>query len=398
MDIARTLDLVLREHLNSHRQMALVSGPRQVGKTTACRGAGDHYLNWDDQDDRRVITRGPQSVMTALHAERLREERPVVVFDELHKYPRWRLFLKGLYDKHADDLRVIVTGSSRLDLYRRGGDSLMGRYFLYRMHPLSVGELLDPAAPDVELRPPAPLPKARLQQLLTHGGFPEPFTKNDPRFSRRWQRLRAQQLVRQDIRDLTPLQELGRIEILVAILNDASGAQLSYSSLARETHTSVDTARRWVALLCTLHHGFLVRPWFKNVAKSLRKEPKWYVRDWSVVRDPGPRVETFVACHLLKAVETWEDAGLGTFALHYLRDKNQREVDFVVTRDGQPWFLVEAKQSDTALSGSLAHFQRAIRAPHAFQAVMDLPFVRANPFDHAKPMVVPIATLLSQLP
>jgi predicted AAA+ superfamily ATPase len=140
----------------------------------------------------------------------------------------------------------------------------------------------------------------------------------------------------------------------------------------------------------------LLRPWIRNVSSSLRKEPKWYVRDWSAVDDAGKRFETFVACHLLKAVQGWTDLGLGDFELRYLRDKQQREVDFVVVRDGKPWFLVEAKHRDTRLSPALQHFQEMTQAPHAFQVVEELPYVDANPYTHRAPMVVPARTLLSQ--
>jgi predicted AAA+ superfamily ATPase len=321
-----------------------------------------------------------------------------VVFDELHKYARWRTFLKGLFDKHGQRLRIVVTGSSRMDLYRRGGDSLMGRYLLYRMHPLSVGELISPAVLTTECRPAGRLDARRYQALWTHGGFPEPLVRADQRFSRRWRGLRVQQLVREDVRDLTRIHEVGQLSVLVDILNERSGCHLSYSTLAREVNVSVDTARRWVAALVGLHHGFLVRPWFRNVAKSLRKEPKWYLRDWSAIRDPGQRAETFVACHLFKAVDAWEDLGLGEYELRYLRDKGKREVDFVVIRDKEPWFMVEVKQAETRLSPALQHFQRQIRAPHAFQAVVALDWIDADCFARTDPCVVPASTLLSQLP
>ncbi len=398
--IARSYEAVLRHHIDAHRQMAFVSGPRQVGKTTSCRRAADRclYLDWDDQDDRRVIVRGPRAVVAETGIEKLALESPVLVLDELHKYRRWRTFLKGLFDRYADQLRLVVTGSSRMDLYRRGGDSLMGRFLPYRMHPLSVGELLRPQVPEREIEAPSPLSQAKMNALWDHGGFPEPFVKRDARFSRRWRQLRDELLVREDVRDMTRIQELAQLEILVALLRERSASQLSYSNLAREINVAVDTMRRWIATLCTLHHGFLVRPWFKNVARSLRKEPKWYLRDWSGIRDPGQRAETFVACHLLKAVEMWEDLGFGAFQLRYLRDKQKREVDFLVVRDDHPWFMVEVKSGDSSLSPALSHFREQIGAEHCFQAVIDLPFTRADCFGRGDPCVVPARTLLSQLP
>jgi predicted AAA+ superfamily ATPase len=181
------------------------------------------------------------------------------------------------------------------------------------------------------------------------------------------------------------------------LLQERSAQQLVYSNLAPEIGVALDTIRRWIDLLGRLHLGFLVRPWFKNVTKSLRKEPKWFLRDWSGIADEGAKAETLVACHLLKAVEGWTDLGHGRFELRYLRDKLKREVDFVVVRDGKPWFLVEVKKTDVNLSPSLTHYQIATGAEHAFQVVLDLPYVQANCFAHRKPLVVPAKTFLSQL-
>jgi uncharacterized protein len=166
--------------------------------------------------------------------------------------------------------------------------------------------------------------------------------------------------------------------------------------LSRDVGVSPHTLKSWVNTLCVFHHGFLVRPWHRNITSALRKEPKWYVRDWSAIDDPGKRFETLVACHLLKAVEGWTDLGLGDFELRYLRDKQQREVDFLVLRDEEPWFLVEAKHRDTRLSPALDYFQKQTRAPHAFQIVETLPYVDANPYEHHHPKIVPARTLLSQ--
>jgi predicted AAA+ superfamily ATPase len=401
MDLARQkrlYDTMLAEHMGSLRQMAFVAGPRQVGKTTACREAADRLLSWDDPDDRRLILRGPKAVAAELGLSRLSKAKLSVAFDELHKYRQWKAFLKGFFDGFADRARVLVTGSSRLDVYRRGGDSLMGRYFLYRMHPLSVGELIRQDLRGELVQASRVLPHAAYDGLWTHGGFPEPFLRADPRFSRRWRRLRRQQLVREDIRDLTSIQELDQLEVLVAMLSERSARQLNYSSLSRELGAAVDTIKRWVGALCSLYHGFLLRPWFRNVNKSLRKEPRWFLTDWSGVDDPGQRAETFVACHLLKAVQVWHDLGLGDLALHYLRDKNKREVDFLIARDKRPWFLVEVKQSDETLSPHLAYFQAQTGARHAFQAVVAMRPSDADCFSRTDPCVVPLRTLLSQLP
>jgi predicted AAA+ superfamily ATPase len=393
----RLYDKVLQDHFARHRQMALVSGPRQVGKTTTCRMEGTDYLNWDNGDDRRVILRGAAAVAERIHLERLQARSPIVVFDELHKDKKWKMFLKGFFDVYGERARIIVTGSSRLDVFRRGGDSLMGRYFLYRMHPFSVGEAIRIDLPTDVIQPPSSLAEDEWRALWEHGGFPEPFLRRDVRFTRRWRSLRQNQLTREDIREVAQIETLGLLETLSHILAERSGQQLIYSHLANEVGIAVDTVKRWIDILERLHFGFVVRPWFNNVAKALRKEPKWFLRDWSGIDDVGQRAETFIACHLLKAVEGWTDIGLGSFELRYLRDKLKREVDFLVVRDRKPWFLVEVKTSDTQLSESLAYFKHATKAKHAFQAVIDIPFVAVDCFTRTDPVVVPARTLLSQL-
>ena len=396
----RIYDAILADHLAGQRQMAFISGPRQVGKTTTCRGLSQSYLNWDNSDHRKVIMAGPTAVAEAFGLDRLAERTPVAMFDELHKFRRWKAFLKGFYDTYADRGRFVVTGSSRLDIYRRGGDSLMGRYFLYRMHPFTVAEVLHQNLPDLKriVRDPGAIGEADFGALWEHGGFPEPFLKRDDRFTRRWRQLRSHQLLREDLRDLTQISELGQLETLVSLLGDRSGDQLIYSNLAGDVKVSVDTIRRWVNTLCMLQVGFLLRPWHRNVSRALRKEPKWFLRDWSGIADPGKRAETFVACHLLKAVEGWNDLGLSNFQLGYLRDTSTREIDFIVVRDDTPWILIEVKLADGRISPALRHFQEQTAAPVALQVVVEAEYVDADCLAQGPaPLVVPARTLLSQL-
>lgn len=396
----RLYDALLTEHLSSQRQMAFFSGPRQVGKTTTCRNMADMYMNWDNTDDRLQIIKGPSVVAALSGVDRLRDKAPTVLFDELHKFPKWKQFLKGFFDTYAGQVRILVTGSSRMDVYRRGGDSLMGRYFLYRMHPFTVAEIISQDLPDTKkvLRPPRKIKEDDFSALWVHGGYPEPFIKRDIRFSRKWQILRLQQLLREDVRDLTQIHQLAQLEVLVNLLMSRSSGQLIYSNLASEVQVSVDTMKRWVDTLCNMHLGFLVRPWFKSVSRSLRKEPKWFLRDWSAIEDPGNKAETFIACHLLKAVDGWNDLGLGKFHLGYLRDINQREVDFVVVRDGKPWFLVEVKNSEGKLGAALKYYQEQLKVPFAFQVVIEADHVNSDCFSvPKKSMIVPARTFLSQL-
>jgi len=330
--------------------------------------------------------------------ENVHKQRIPVVFDEIHKYRKWKSFLKGFFDIYGDRLKVVVTGSARLDVYKRGGDSMMGRYFPYRMHPLTVAELLTTELIEAEIRDPAEPDVEGLKQLIEFGGYPEPFLKGTKRFYNRWKRLRMELLFREDLRDLTQIQEVGQVQVLADLLTSHAGQLLNYSSLAANAFVSVDTVRRWIVALESLYFCFIVRPWYRNVPKSLRKQPKVYLWDWTMLPEKGVRNENMVASHLLKAVHWWTDIGLGTYDLHYLRDKSKREVDFLVTRNHEPWFLVEVKSSSKrGLSPHLLYFQERLQAEHAFQAAFDTEYVGENLFSLKNPVRVPVSTLLSQL-
>jgi len=397
----------LARHYQNNRQMIFLSGPRQVGKTTVSKilsdtFSTDQYFNWDNQAHRESILKGPNTIAEALGLDRLQAEPPFCVFDELHKFRNWRDFLKGFFDQYESNTRVLVTGSASLETFKRGGDSLMGRYFPYTLHPVSVAECIggQESKPADELinSQPKSIEDEQWAALWRYGGFPEPFLKADQRFYNRWRKLRTEQLFREDLRDLTRIQELGQVEMLAELLRNQVGQLTSYSYLAKTVRVSVDTIRRWIATLESLYFCFTVKPWHNNVARALRKEPKYYLWDWSQIDDPGARAENMVACALLKAVDWWTETGEGNFELHFIRDKQKREVDFLVTRDQQPWFLVEVKASaKTGLSNSLFYFQQQTQAPHAFQIAMDAEFVNKDCFDHHDPIIVPAKTFLAQL-
>ena len=398
----RLYESLLDEHWHNHRQMAFLAGPRQVGKTTSAQtvvAATHHfYFNWDIQDHRRLIIRGPAAVAEHCGFDTLTEQKPVVVFDEIHKYGKWKLFLKGFFDAYENKQHTIVTGSGRLNVYKRSSDSLMGRYFLYRMHPLSVAELLTPSISEKEIRRPRKISPEDFRRLLHFGGFPEPFLKANQRFYNRWHRLRVDQLFYEDLRDLTRIQEIAQVEMLAETVGYQTGQLVNYSKLATAVNVSVDTVRRWISTLESLYFCFCIRPWFRNIPKSLRKQPKIYLWDWSIVKDTGARNENFIACHLLKAVHWWTDIGLGHYQLYFIRDKEKREVDFLVTRNDQPWFLAEVKTSGkTRLSKALVTFQQKTGAEHAFQVVFDSDYVNKDCFAVNIPVITPVSTFLSQL-
>ncbi|MEW5817276.1 MAG: DUF4143 domain-containing protein [Spirochaetota bacterium] len=207
-----------------------------------------------------------------------------------------------------------------------------------------------------------------------------------------------EQIFREDLRDLTKVQETGQIQVLAELLTNQAGQMLNYSTLANRINVTVDTIRRWIAILESLYYCYTIRPWFKNVAKSLRKQPKVYAGDWSIVSDKGARYENFIASHLLKAVHWWTDIGLGSYGLYYVRDKVKREVDFLITKNDNPWFLVEVKSSSASdINPNLEYFQKILNAPHAFQLSFDKEFSEQDCFACNIPVRVPAATFLSQL-
>jgi predicted AAA+ superfamily ATPase len=395
--LPRLYEAVLRRHFARFRQLAFLSGPRQVGKTTTVRTLGGTYLNWDRPADRREILLAQERFEALAARPRGSGPKPLLILDEFHKHRRFKNYLKGLFDATEPRLGILVTGSARMDVYRRGSDSLAGRYFTYRMHPLSVAELVRADLPSAPPAPPAPLHPRLWERLRRRGGFPEPFRAREPHMRRRWRDLRRDQLIRGDLRDLTRIQELATLEHLALLLEERSGTSVAMEDLARKVSVSSVTVKRWVQALAGLYHGFLVHPWHRRLSRALRKEARWFDRDWSGLEERGRRFETLMACHLLKAVEGWTDLGFGEFALHYVRDKQKREVDFLVTREGAPWFLVEAKAGSDRLSPALAHFHRALATRHAFQVVEDLPYVAQDCFRLTRPAIVPAVTFLSQL-
>ncbi len=392
----------LENELASHRQMLFISGPRQVGKTTLAKEliaeSPAHYFNWDNPQHRQSILLGASTVAGLTGLDQLQAQRNLIAFDELHKYKSWKDWLKGFFDLYEKQTAIVVTGSAQMDIFRKGGDSLMGRYFHYRMHPLSLRELSARVDSDSILQELASPDPSALSQLLQFGGFPEPFLLGNERFYNRWQKLRQQQLIHEDIRDSARIQEIAQLEILARLLQQQSGQVMRYSTLSKQIAVSVDTVRRWLVVLEGFYYCYRIRPWFNNIATALRKEPKVYLWDWSQVQDKGARYENFIASHLLKAVHWWTDLGFGEFELYYLRTKDQKEVDFLVARDGKPWFLVEAKSGTRQkLNPHLEWFQQKTGAEYAFQVVMDLPFAEVNCFSVSNPVKVPVESLLMRL-
>ncbi|HPE85396.1 MAG TPA: ATP-binding protein [Chlamydiales bacterium] len=404
MQLERFYCKVINMHFQKCNQMVFLVGPRQAGKTTAskllCRERTDHYyLNWDNLDQRTAILKGPKYIAELAGINELGQHKALLVFDEIHKYKDWKNWLKGFYDTYAESFDILVTGSAKIDVFRKGGDSLMGRYFCYRLHPLSVREVTEIALPRGPIRAkPIKINDRDFDDLWKYGGFPDPYLAASDRRFRQWQRMRHNQLFNEDIRDLTRIQDLDRLEILMEMLKEQAGSMTSVHSLATKLRVSDNTVKNWLKALKGLYYCFEITPWSKNVIRSLIKEPKYYLWDWSLCKDSGARAENFIASHLLKAVHFWNDYGFGEFGLYFVRNKDKKEVDFLVSKDNKPWFLVEVKaHRNKELSPALIDFHRELKTEYALQVVVDLPYVNKSCFASKMPIIVPAKTFLSQL-
>jgi hypothetical protein len=328
------------------RKMVFVGGPRQVGKTTLARNllgrSGAGLMNWDVPEHRERILRGD------FPASRL------WVFDEIHKYRKWRNLLKGVFDSRGREQRILVTGSARLDYYRFGGDSLQGRYHYLRLHPLSVAELGVASAGD-------------LQTLLGLGGFPEPFLGGSAREARRWSNEYRTRLVREDLASLEQVQDIGSIELLMTRLPALVGSPLSVNGLAEQIRISHKTVAKWIGMLERLYAIFMLAPFGSPKIKAVKKARKHYHVDWSLVREPPMRFENLVAAHLLKWVHFREDTEGYRVELRYFRDIEGREVDFVVVQDDAPVLFVECKSSDRDVSPALRYLKARFPGTEAWQ-------------------------------
>ena len=399
----RIYEDIIEEHFLKHDQMIFLSGPRQAGKTTISKKVAEltsffRYYNWDNIKDRELILKGPNEVISEFDTRGISKPKPILALDEIHKYKDWKIYLKGVYDQEKEAISILVTGSARLNVYRQGQDSLMGRYFLYRIHPLSIAELIRQNVSLSDISEPRKIEKEEIDTLLEFGGFPEPFLKQDKQFFNRWQKLRHQQLFNEDLRDLSRIHEIALMEVLAVMIKNQSGQLLNYSNLARKVRVSDVTIRQWIAILEELYYCFTIKPWSNNISRSLLKEPMVYLCDWSKIEDPGSKIENFVACHLLKAVNFWTDIGLGSYDLYFLRDKEKREVDFLVVKDNKPWILAEVKTSGKkSLSKNLLYFQEQVQATYVLQLAFDLDYIDYDFRDLKKPKIFPLSTFLSQL-
>ncbi|OGT26329.1 MAG: ATPase [Gammaproteobacteria bacterium RIFCSPLOWO2_02_FULL_42_14] len=335
-------------------KIVLLSGPRQCGKTTCAKALHQSYdyLNYDSSNDRLLIKKQ--------HWDR---DKKLIIFDELHKMPQWKRWIKGVYDTEGIPPQLLITGSAQLDTHRRVGDSLAGRYFQFRLHPIDLQEAVQSWKNNAN---------EAFERLWNVGGFPEPFLKGDPEFYSRWHRTHNDVIVRQDLLDLYAIRNLPAIETLIALLQERVGMTISYANLARDLECDSNTVKRWLQVLESLYIIFRVKPYSKKIARSILKEPKFYFYDFAVIKNEGAKLENMVACALLKKLHYVEDTtGIAT-GLHYLRTKQGHEIDFLITRDNLPTHLIEVKMSNDEPSKSFSHFSSFIKNTMNVQLVKNI--------------------------
>jgi len=356
---------------NKDKEMVFVSGARQTGKTTMAKNIASeesvsHYFNYDVPENKTKILTQPSFFE---EIDRKKGERPLIILDEIHKYKDWKNYLKGVYDGYADEFRFLVTGSGRLDLSRKKGDALAGRYLQFHLFPFTVGEISSSTsrkiAPERLREVPEQNNVARelWETMYQVSGFPEPFLKGTKIKYRRWANSYHRQVIRDDIRNEFAVRQIDTMEALYSLITHCVGSPFSTSNQANILKISHNTVSSWITVFEQFLLLFKLRPYSKKLSRSLVKEPKIYFFDYCRIQDDALRFENMVALELNRAVTLWTDFGFGEYQLWYLRNKEKQEIDFLVTENAQPLFMVEAKFSDVAVSPNLIKFQNALRVP-----------------------------------
>lgn len=356
--------------------MVMLAGPRQAGKTTFARDivAKDYldtiYFNWDLAADKRKLIKDP--VFFSKEPLSNSSSRPLVILDEIHKYRHWKNYLKGVYDQFSKEYQFLVTGSGRLEFSRKAGDSLAGRFLKFHIFPLTLAELsshrrvlrnfvADPLEGFDETS--AKSMSEAFHSLWDLSGFPEPFMKGRKTFWSTWASAYGQQIVRDDLKTVADIRNLDLVETLFALMPTKVGSPLSMNNLAGDLQVAFDTVKSWLVLFDSFYLIFRLSSWTTKISRSILKEKKVYLFNFPVIEDIGYRFENLVAVEFLRAVENWNDQGLGKFSLHYLRNKEKQEVDFLLAENNHPFLLVETKVSDDAPAVSLRAFQDFLNIP-----------------------------------
>jgi uncharacterized protein len=370
--------LTARLYQDLQKKMVLLAGPRQCGKTTLAKSLLDgrgQYLNWDITKDRKIIRELAWP-----------KDASLVVLDELHKAPKWKNLLKGVVDEFGNTPPLLVTGSARLDAFRRTGDALTGRHYFYRLHPI------DPA--ESTLFMPELTLDTRVRRLLVAGGFPEAFL--NPQEAARLRNDRMELVTREDLRDLSRVSSWRGPADLIELLRERVGKPVNYDNLAQSLSISPPTAKSWVELLEKLYVIFLLPPYSNRLSRSIRKDRRIYFFDCSAAYDDagGAQLENLVAGSLLKFAQFRRDAAGESWEIFYLRDKESREVDFVVTLNRRVHWLIEVKASDDNPGTSLRYYTGKLRPHEALQLVLNID----RPQEKSGIKILPLGKWLEELP
>lgn len=353
VNMKRRLESYIRKDLP--RKIVLLSGPRQTGKTTLSKQLYKDYdyFNYDSSSDR-----------LAIKDKRWDRTKRLIIFDELHKMNQWKRWLKGVFDTEGIPPELLVTGSAKLDVHRRVGDSLAGRYFQFRLHPLDLKEIHHHLDIDLE---------AGFETLWNCSGFPEPFLEGNVTYYKRWRRSHVDIILRQDLIDLSSVRDIESIQTLVLLLSKRAGSTVSYANLARDLDRDPNTVKRWLQLLENLYIIYRVTPYSKNVMRSLKKEPKFYFYDHALIDEEGARLENLVANALKKELHFLEDTQGMKTGLHYLRTKEGKEIDFLITLDEVPTHLIEVKMGNDSPGSGFRQFSKIFPEAKLLQLVRNLP-------------------------
>lgn len=359
------------QDFDKEKHMIFVSGPRQAGKTTfamdvASQKSVFEYFNYDIPSNKALLLENPTFFEAV---DRKKGHTPLIILDEIHKYRDWKNYLKGIYDGYSDLFRFLVTGSGRLDLSRKKGDSLAGRYLHFQLFPFTTGEMFarDIGHKDNQFILDVPDNKKEAQDawstMFQAGSFPEPFISGTKQKYNRWAKTYHSQVIRDDLREDFAIRYIDTMEALYSLLPKFVGSPFSASNLASLLKVSHKTISSWMNAFEHVFLIFKLRPYSRRIARSLLKEPKFYFYDSCAIDKDSLRFENMVAVELYRAVNLWTDFGLGDYQLWYVRNKEKEEIDFLITHNNKPWFAVEAKYSATSISDHLKKFQDMLNIP-----------------------------------